>query len=138
VAVGDLNGDGNPDLAVAHYSGHITDASGDRATILLGSGDGTFRIAWSQPQPGKAPTSVAIGDVNGDGSNDDAVFGDYGSGTVTVVLGGIRGFTVAQGSPFQVGQRPSSVAVGDLNRDGKADIVTANSNSNDISVLLTK
>ena len=137
IAIGDLNGDGNPDLAVAHYSGHITDSSGDRMSILLGMGDGTFRLAWSQAAPGKSPTTVGVGDVNGDGIN-DAVFGNYANSSVTIVLGSRREFAIAPGSPFSVGSHPSSVAVGDLNGDGKADIVTANSEDNDVSVLLTK
>ena len=137
VAIGDLNGDGNPDLAVAHYSGHITDPSGDRMSILLGAGDGTFRLAWSQLVPGKAPTSAAIGDCNGDGIA-DAVFANHGNASVTVILGSRREFLLAPGSPFRVGSHPSGVAVGDLNGDGKADIVTANEEDNDVSVLLTK
>jgi FG-GAP-like repeat len=137
IAIGDLNADGNPDLAVAHYSGHITDTSGDRMSILLGAGDGTFRLSWSQAVPGKAPTSVAVGDVNGDGIL-DAVFGNYANSSVTVVLGSRRDFTIAPGSPISVGSHPSSVAVGDLNGDGKADIVTTNEQDNDISILLTK
>ncbi len=137
VAIGDLNADGNPDLAVGHYSGHITDTSGDRMSILLGAGDGTFRLSWSQLAPGKAPTNAAIGDVNGDGIL-DAVFGNYANSSVTVVLGSRGEFTIAPGSPFSTGSHPSSVAVGDLNGDGKADIVTANEQDNDISVLLSK
>ena len=137
VAIGDLNGDGNPDLAVAHYSGHITDTSGDRMSILLGAGDGTFRLAWSQLVPGKAPTSAAIGDINGDGIA-DVVFGNYGNASVTVVLGSRREFVLSPGSPLSVGSKPSGIAVGDLNGDGKADIVTANEEDNDIRVLLTK
>lgn len=105
-------------------------------SILLGAGDGTFRLSWSQAAPGKAPTTAAVGDVNGDGIA-DAVFGNYGNSSVTVVLGGRREFTIAPGSPFSVGSHPC-VAVGDLNGDGKADIVTANEGDNDISVLLTK
>ena len=80
---------------------------------------------------------MAIGDINGDGIA-DVVFGNYGNGSVTVVLGGRREFLLAPGSPFKVGTHPSSVAVGDLNGDGKADIVTANEEDNDISILLTK
>src|SRR6266850_693060 len=137
VDIRDLNGDGNTDLAVAHYSGHITDTSGDRMSILLGAGDGTFRLAWSQLVPGKAPTSAAIGDINGDGIA-DVVFGNYGDASVSVVLGSRREFLLALDSPLKVGSKPSGIAVGDLNGDGKADIVTANEESNDISVLLTK
>ena len=137
IAIGDLNGDGNPDLAVGHYSGQITDTSGDRMTILLGIGDGTFRQAWSQLVPGKAPTRVAIGDVNGD-KVADAVFANYGNNSVTVVLGSRRDFTTAKGWTTSVGRLPTGVAIGDLNGDGRGDIVTSNSDDNDISIVLTK
>jgi hypothetical protein len=136
LAIGDVNGDGNPDLVSAHYSGHLTDASADAIDVLLGAGDGTFKAAPGSPfKSGSAPTSVAIGDLNGDGLMDVAV-GNYGSNNVTVLFGGRRALTVAPGSPFKVGDGPSSLAIGDLNGDGKADIVTANEKSNDVSILL--
>ena len=80
---------------------------------------------------------AASGISNGDGIA-DAVFANYGNASVTVVLGGRREFALAPGSPLKVGSHPSGVAVGDLNGDGKADIVTTNEEDNDISVLLTK
>ena len=137
IAIGDLNGDGNPDLAIGHYSGQITDPSGDRMTILLGIGDGTFRQAWTQLVPGKAPTRVAIGDVNGD-KIADAVFENYGNNSVTVLLGSHNNFSTASGWTTPVGRLPNGIAIGDLNGDGKGDIVTANYDDNDISIILTK
>jgi hypothetical protein len=137
IAIGDLNGDGTPDLAVGHYSGHITDTSGDRMTILLGVGDGTFQQVWSQLAPGKAPTRVAIGDVNGD-KIADAVFANYGNNSVTVVLGSRNDFNTASGWTTGAGRLPSGLAIGDLNADGRGDIVTANYDDNDISIILTK
>ena len=68
----------------------------------------------------------------------DVAVGNYGSNNVTVLFGGRRMLTAAPGSPFAVGEAPSSIAIGDLNGDGKGDIVTANSKSNDVSVLLSK
>src|SRR5437867_12391463 len=59
IAVGDLNGDGRPDLAVAN-------AGSNDVSVLLGNGDGSFQAAQSFAV-GNGPTSVAVGDFNGDG-----------------------------------------------------------------------
>ncbi len=57
--------------------------------------------------------------------------------SVTVLLGnGLGGFSAAQGSPFMVGSNPASVVVGDFNGDGFADLATANSGTNTVTVLL--
>src|SRR5437016_1076340 len=62
VAVGDFNGDGKPDLAVANYHS-------DNVAVLLGKGDGTFQPAANY-NAGANPQSVAVGDFNGDGKLD--------------------------------------------------------------------
>ena len=53
--------------------------------------------------------------------------------TATVAAGG---FAAAPGSPVSVGTNPYSVAIGDLNADGRPDLAVANLNSNNVSVLL--
>jgi len=65
IAVGDFNGDGNADLAIANEFSNTV-------TVLLGNGDGTFAPGPS-PLTGGSPSAVAIGDFNGDGIPDVAV-----------------------------------------------------------------
>ena len=76
VAIGDLDGDGAPDLAVANLH------SGD-VSLLLGHGDGSFRSAMDYGIP-SGPRSVAIGDLDGDGTPDLAVANM--SGAVSVLI----------------------------------------------------
>ena len=80
------------------------------------------------------PESVAIADLNGDGSL-DLVTANRGSDDVSVLLGNGDGtFQAAQA--FAAGDGPRSVAIADLDGDGVADLVTANRLSDDVSVLL--
>jgi hypothetical protein len=128
LVVGDFNGDGIPDLAVANENSNSV-------TILLGDGSGRFAAAPVSPPTGSSPISIVIGDFNGDGNADLAV-ANYIDNNVTVLLGdGRGGFTKASGSPFSVGFGPTSLAVGDFNGDGKADLaVTSDPNAN-VTVL---
>src|SRR2546426_2875030 len=77
VAVGDFNGDGKPDLAVAHVKPSIV-------AMLLGNGDGTFQTAINA-SAGLNPECVVVGDFNGDGKPDLAV-ANSDSADVSVLL----------------------------------------------------
>jgi hypothetical protein len=125
IAVGDFNGNGQLDLAVA-------DGTGSTLSLLLGNGDGTF----VNPTPlatGSHPLSVAVGDFNGD-KKLDLVTANVNDNSVSVLLGNGNG-TFAPAVNYSVGIGPITVPA-DLNRDGKLDIVTANLGGNSVSVLL--
>src|SRR6266571_3307218 len=124
VAIGDLNGDGRPDLAVANLNSNT-------ASVLLGNGAGGFG-AKTDFATGAGSVSVAIGDLNGDGRPDLAV-ANASANTVSVLLGNGAGSFGAK-NDFTTGANPQSVAIGNLNGDGKPDLAVANFNSNTVSV----
>ncbi|MGA2588561.1 MAG: FG-GAP-like repeat-containing protein [Bryobacteraceae bacterium] len=130
IAVGDVNGDGRPDLVVANDGyGNIPGKVG----VLLGQGDGTFGPV-QEYSAGVNPFSIALGDFNGDG-NLDVVVTDETQLRVEVLLNnGKGGFNAAV--PYSTGQNPFSVAVGDVNGDGALDLVVANMADGTVSVLL--
>ena len=127
IAVGDFNGDGKADLAVANQG------SGD-VSVLLGAGDGSFGAATRFLAAGN-PLAVTTGDFNHDGSLDLAVTIAGSPGGVSVLLGdGAGSFGTA--TIYPVGADPFAVAVGDFNGDGNLDLATANVSSNNISVII--
>jgi hypothetical protein len=131
VAVADVNGDGRRDLITANNrSGSLS--------VLLGNGDGTFQSALTI-RLGSNPIGLAVADVNGDGHL-DLISANGGSKTklgssVSVLLGNGDG-TFASPLNFSVGARPTDVAVGDFNGDGRPDLVTSNFQIANVSVLL--
>src|SRR5437773_55915 len=136
VTVGDLNGDGKLDLAVANFNSNTV-------SVLLNTtaaGAATPSFAAKQDfATGAGPTSVTLGDLNGDGKSDLAVM-NFISGTVSVLLNatvpGAATPSFAAKQDFATGTSPVFVTVGDLNGDGKLDLAVANLNSNTVSVLL--
>jgi FG-GAP-like repeat/S-layer homology domain len=126
VAIGDLDGDGDLDLAV-------TNSWSKDVSVLLGNGDGTFQSAVNYVA-GESPFSVAIGDLDGDGDLDMAV-ANHDSDDVSVLLGNGDG-TFQAAVNYAAGNGPHSVAIGDLDGDADLDLATANFHNNNVSVLL--
>jgi hypothetical protein len=124
VVAADFNGDGNLDVAtVEQYAQSVE--------ISLGNGDGTFQ----PPTPlaaGAMPVAAAVGDLNGDGKPDLVVAdngsqlpGSTDSGAVLVFLS--NGSTFLPAQRFAAGSHPSSVAIQDVNLDGKPDLLVSDS-----------
>jgi FG-GAP-like repeat/PASTA domain len=142
VAIGDLNGDGSPDLAIANFGGENHSTVGTTASVLLNRGDGSFQPSVDYAT-GKGPISVAIGDLNGDGRPDLAI-ANFGGGvpstfgsTVSVLLNRGDGSFEAK-RDYRTGISPDSVAIGDLNGDGKPDLAIANGQGATVSVLANR
>jgi hypothetical protein len=111
-AVGDFNGDGRQDLAVAN-------TNSNSFSILLGNGDGTFAAA-QESFVGGSPFSLVVGDFNGDGKLDVATANIPVDGSVRLGFGdGSFGPTIS----FSLPSGALFITTGDLNRDGKLDLI---------------
>ena len=94
--------------------------------VLLGNGSGGFSSGAGAPTvTGDYPTSIQVGDFNNDGKADLVFVNSNAVSTAVVLLGdGKGGFSQAPGSPLPSGGgNPGSVAIGDVNQDGKQDLV---------------
>jgi len=139
VAQGDINCDGQLDLAISSYGS-------DYVAWLKGNGHGTLTTNDFAMFNGGQSSFVAIGDLNGDGKPDlvatlatptDPHFFKPGSfkNVVSVALGNGDG-TFLTSKTFATGAQPSSVALGDVNGDGKTDLAVTNQSDNTLSLLL--
>ncbi|MBB3937976.1 FG-GAP-like repeat-containing protein [Aureimonas phyllosphaerae] len=129
IAVADVDGDGQLDIVTPNING-------GNVTVLLGQGDGTFadRAEYATGGVG-SPSSVALGDVNGDNIIDIVTANSNFDGSVSVLLGqGDGTFTLSE--TLAVGAGPNAVALGDVNGDSRTDIVTGGAFG--ISVVLAE
>jgi hypothetical protein len=125
VAVGDFNGDGNPDVAVANEC-QMTSCDLGSVSVFLGNGDGTLQPAVNYPSGDSFLTSVNVGDFNGDGKLDLIVVNrsyPYPSvKPISIFLGRGDGTFAPPISINPIGGAINALAVGDFNSDGKLDI----------------
>ena len=119
VSIGDLNGDGLPDLAVANFSSNSISVFANTTTPGASTPSFSTKTDFTT---GSEPSSVSIGDLNGDGKPDLAVV-NRGSASVSVFF---KTTTTGSSTPsfstktdFTTGSEPSSVSIEDLNGDGK-------------------
>ena len=128
IAVGDFNGDGILDYAVANFNANSL-------SIFLGDGTGNFVQTANNPATSDNPIALAAGDFNGDGILDLAVV-NYGGGTVGILLGDGTGNFTPTASPILTGADPTAITAGDFNQDGKLDLAVANFTDGTVTVLL--
>lgn len=134
-AAGDLNEDGCPDVVVL-------DAIGV-ARVFLGNCDGTVQAQSSQVGEVDIGGVAALADVNGDGHLDliysGVAVGEYGgqeNGRLLGVHFGDGKGNFGPGRAYRGGQSTFSLAIADLNGDGKPDVVTANQDSDSVTAFI--
>ncbi len=128
MAVGDLNGDGVPDIITAN-------AFDNTVSVLLSNGNGTFQTRQTFAV-GSRPYSVAVADLTGDGRS-DIVTTNYGGDSISVLLNdGDGSFLPPQ--TFATDESPVQTVVADVNGDGRPDLITVNNHDSAFGVLLGK
>jgi len=137
IVIGDIDDDSYPDLIV-------TNSIGNSISIFRNTGtSGDISSASFAPKvdftTGLEPAKLSLGDLNGDGKL-DIVVANRSESSVSVfkntsIKGSITTNSLATRIDFPTGSSPNSVAIGDLDNDGKPDLVSSNTKDNSLSIL---
>jgi hypothetical protein len=139
VAVADLNGDNRPDLAVANLGSPSNGATASLSVLLQNPAIAGSYLAATDYKTGVESFAIVIADLNGDGNNDVAVANTGALAgicppTCNISGGGVSVFLQSPSTPghflaaanYSSDHQVLSVAVADMNGDGRPDLVIAN------------
>jgi hypothetical protein len=135
VALADVNGDRRADVVLGHSRSNLL-------SILRGEGNGVFVPVPASPLDlGMETWAVDVADVDQDGRADlvvaivNSAAAPYHS-RIAVLRGDGLGFVPADGSPFPAGRGAYHLDLGDLNEDGRLDVVGSSFEGDAVTVLL--
>ena len=131
VQVGDLNGDGKPDIIALNDGLTAGSSPLDLLEVFINAGDGTFATPRLYPYRASY-ASLQMVDINRDGKLDVVAPGPYASFNVLLNLGDA---SFAPEQEYALGVAPYGVVAADLNNDGRLDIF-AGTQASDVRVLL--
>lgn len=138
VVTGDFNNDGNPDFVV--FSSWCPSNISAPLYTYLGKGDGTFQTPVTSTISTSTCSSlnaIVIGDFNGDGKLDIGMLLTPSTGPeIAIMLGNGDGTFQAPKITAAPGTRATWMSVGDLNKDGKLDVVVVQYGNNEIQIFL--
>jgi hypothetical protein len=131
ITLADLDGDSKPEIITADFSGNSMSVW--RNMSSGGTISFAARISYTA---GTNPVAVSAGDFDNDGKTDIAV-ANYGSNTVSVFRNNsLIGFiSLANKQDHTTGAEPRSIALGDIDGDGKTDIIVPCNTPSTVSVL---
>ena len=127
----DLNGDGSPDLAVASLNSTVGSTNPGTVSILLNNGSGAFSV---NSISGSSLAPQAITSAVFSGTTISLLVADNLTNSFDSYANNNGGLTLP--SSYFSGTKPMAVATGDFNKDGKLDVIVANSSDNDVAVIL--
>jgi len=133
IAAGDFDGDGKPDMVTVN-GGYPYSISVYKNTSIIGNGIISFADKLDIPT-GIGPFGVAVSDIDNDGKL-DIIVANYYSFTISVFRNTGTPGNIAFASRVDLpASNPDRVAVADLNKDGKPDLIVTNSVANSISIF---
>jgi RHS repeat-associated protein len=134
VALADTDGDGDLDIVVADSSSTTSGGISSSNVLILSNNGGNFTVNSNNPTVGLSPQAMATGDMNGDGKLDIVTLNSDNNRRVSVLLADSSSTSGFSTTNYQLSSYAQNLVLADVNRDGKLDVVAANSSN--IFVLL--